>query len=85
MKFPIFSLFLLAALSFTACQKGDFVKDDIIKDGKETDKVDCYTLVYPVAFTMPDGSSAVMNNADDWAAIKAWYEAHPDSKADFVL
>ncbi len=88
MKYPTYTFLLLAMLSFASCQKGDFLKkDDFVKDEiKDGDKVDCFKLVYPVIFTMPDGSEVTGNNEDEvWTAIKAWYEAHPDSKADAVL
>lgn len=88
MKFQFFSLLLLAMLVFSSCQKGDFLKkDDYSKDGiKDGDKSDCFELVYPVTFTMPDDSEVTGNNEEEvWTAIKAWYEAHPDSKADAVL
>ncbi len=88
MKFQFFSLLMLAMLAFSSCQKGDFLKkDDYIKDEvKDGDKVDCFKLVYPVTYTMPDDSEVTVNNEEEfWTAIKAWYQAHPDSKAKPVL
>lgn len=88
MKFQFFSFLLLAMLVFSSCQKGDFLKkDDYVKDGiKDGDKSDCFELVYPVTYAMPDDSEVTGNNEEEvWAAIKAWYEAHPDSKAKPVL
>lgn len=40
----------------------------------------CFELVYPISWTMPDGSTADMNGEGDWDAIKAWYEDHPESE-----
>lgn len=55
--------------------KGDG-KDRLGKDRKE-----CFELVYPVSYVMPDGSRITGNNEREVvAAIKAWYAAHPDSK-----
>jgi len=89
MKLSCYSLFVLALLAFSSCQKGDAAKDDFKKlpgkDGTEQDGVSCFELVYPVTFTMPDGTEITMNDGEDWAGIKAWYEAHPDSKAKPVL
>ena len=92
MKFPVFSLLVLAVLAVSSCQKGDALKDDVKKDdikkdeGKETDKADCFKLVYPVSYIMPDGASVTGNNEEEvWTAMKAWYVAHPDSKVKPVF
>ena len=36
----------------------------------------CFSLVYPVTYTMPDGSTMEVagDNEDGWSALKAWYE-----------
>ena len=38
----------------------------------------CFALVYPVTFIMPDGSTITVADREDWAELKAWYEANPD-------
>lgn len=38
----------------------------------------CFKLVFPVTFTMPDGSEITLESEDDWELINAWYEANPD-------
>jgi len=43
-------------------------------------KKDCFELVLPTSWTMPDGSTITINTKDDWATVKDWYEAHPDDK-----
>ena len=48
------------------------------KDGK--DRLECFSLVLPVTFFMPDGSPITIENKEDWRKIKNWCEAHPDSK-----
>ena len=48
------------------------------RDGK--DKMECFSLVLPVTFIMPDRSPITVENKEDWRQIKNWYEAHPDSK-----
>jgi hypothetical protein len=40
----------------------------------------CFALVYPVTFIMPDGSNITVADREDWAELKAWYEANPDSE-----
>ncbi|MFT5265827.1 MAG: hypothetical protein ACI8YQ_004584 [Polaribacter sp.] len=55
--------------------------DNDDKDGKDgKDKTYCFEFVYPVSITMPDGSALSGNEEDIWAAVKAWYEANPDSE-----
>ena len=91
MRLSILSLFVLAMLAFSSCQKGDTSKDELLKDealkvdDKVTDKAPCFELVYPVSYTMPDGSTVTGNAGELKLAMKAWYKAHPDSKADPVL
>ena len=38
-------------------------------------KEPCFELVYPVSFTMPDGSSMVVSSDDEdgWSEVKDWY------------
>ncbi|HJN06654.1 MAG TPA: hypothetical protein QF480_08565 [Bacteroidales bacterium] len=51
-------------------------------DKGDGDKRDCFELVYPVTYIMPDGTEITVNSKDDagWAEIKEWYAAHPDVK-----
>ena len=53
--------------------------------GKDDKKEDCFDLAYPLDYTMPYGSVITMNDEKDWDAIKAWYEANPNSKEKFSL
>ncbi len=39
----------------------------------------CYTLVYPIDFTMPDGTIITVEAKDSIDDIKGWYAANPDS------
>ena len=54
--------------------KGD--KGDDKGDGKKN----CFKLVLPVTFTMPDGSEITIEEREDFLLIRAWYEEHPDVK-----
>jgi len=49
-------------------------------DKDNWDKKDCFELVFPVTWTLPDGSFVDMNDEKDWDTLKAWYESHPDVK-----
>ena len=37
---------------------------------------ECFSFVYPVTYTMPDGSTMEVTGDDEdgWSALKAWYE-----------
>ena len=58
---------------------GDHHGDHDWDDDDHGDHVPCFTLVYPVTYIMPDGSEITVADRTDWAAIKSWYEANPDS------
>ena len=48
----------------------------------ENDKRECFYLVFPVTYIMPDGSTITVETKDDdagWQLIKDWYDANPDS------
>ena len=42
----------------------------------------CLELIYPVTFTMPDGSSntVLSDDREGWQDIKGWYDENPDSE-----
>ncbi len=77
MKISIFSFLVLSILAFSSCEKSD------IKDDK--DKNDCFELVYPITYIMPDGTQISGTEEELNTAMKAWYENHPDSKAKPAL
>ena len=41
---------------------------------------ECFELVFPVSFIMPDGSNIIISNRDEWEEIKNWYDENPDSE-----
>ena len=58
--------------------KGEW-EDKEGKDGK--DRKECFDLIYPVTFTMPDASTITGNDEKEVdIAIKAWYTGNPDAK-----
>lgn len=50
------------------------------KDRDNRDR-NCFELVYPVTFIMPDGSTITVDDREDWLDVKTWYTNHPDSDA----
>ncbi|EAY30699.1 hypothetical protein [Microscilla marina] len=65
-------------------EAGSGTTDKMGKKGKKGRKKprgkDCFELVYPVSFTMPDGSNITVADKEGWSAVKAWHEANPDVK-----
>ncbi len=56
------------------------------KEGyKNKERHDCFELVLPVSFTMPDATIITIDNEEDWEGIKEWFEANPESKERPVL
>lgn len=43
---------------------------------------ECFTLMFPVSFDMPDGSSVTIEADDEasWAEVKSWYDSNLDSE-----
>ncbi len=93
MKRSFFSLLALTLFIFSSCEKGQDIKNDKWKetkdwDGKDKedkDKSNCFDLVYPISYIMPDGSTITGDEKEVETAIKAWYEANPDSAEKPVL
>jgi len=48
--------------------------------GRDDEDRECFNLVLPVSYTMPDGSTITIENEEDWIAIRDWYEANPESE-----
>ncbi len=92
MKVSIYSFLFLSFLAFSSCGDGfdfdgekDFDKEYEKDYDKGDDKEDCFALIYPVSYIMPDGTIISGDEETLDAAIKTWYEAHPDSKEEFKL
>jgi len=47
----------------------------------ESEERECFNLVFPVTFIMPDGSTVTVETDDDagWQGVKDWYDANPES------
>ena len=49
------------------------------RDYEKRDR-ECFELVYPVTFIMPDESNITVSNDEDWEEMKDWYDENPDSE-----
>ena len=47
---------------------------------KEEKDWECFSIVYPITFNMPDGSIISMSGYDDWTDLKNWYGQNSDIK-----
>ena len=48
-------------------------KDACRDDWEEGYHRECFELVFPISYTMPDGSTIVVEDEDDYMAIRNWY------------
>ncbi len=79
----IYLLFILGTfISFSSCKKEDWKKDKV---DYAKEKESCVELVYPISYTMPDGTELIGEENEIWTAIKAWYEANPDIETKAIL
>ena len=44
----------------------------------EDDGRDCFEMVLPITFVMPDGSSLTVSEEEDWLNVRLWYEENGD-------
>lgn len=82
MKKTILFFTLLAVVAFSSCENsGDFDKDIFDKEyKKDSGKVDCIKLIYPITYTMPDGTTISGEEKAIETEMKAWYLANPTSE-----
>ncbi len=43
------------------------------EEGEDNER-ECFEIVLPVTFVMPDGSSLTVSEEDDWLNVRLWYE-----------
>ena len=48
--------------------------------GRDDDNRECFELVLPVSFVMPDGSTITIENDSGWVDLRSWYETNPDTE-----
>ena len=60
--------------AYSSCHSERDGRDDRVRRDK-----DCFSLVYPVTVTMPDGSSLTVINDEEpgWGEVKDWYDDNP--------
>lgn len=46
---------------------------------------DCFEMVFPISFEMPDGSIITLETEDDHSLIHDWFNANPESEAKPAL
>jgi len=89
MKKTLLFFALLGMIVFVSCDdKNGWDKDDFDKekwdkeDWDDKDGAGCFDLVYPVSYSMPDGTTITENDKEGlWTAIKVWYNDHSDVEA----
>ncbi len=71
------------------CRVGDKLTSYFDEEGRELHRRrrhkirhmrDCFDLILPVSFTMPDGSALSIENDSSWYLIKEWYQENPDAE-----
>ena len=50
----------------------------------EDNELECFSLVYPVTFIMPDGSLFTLSEEADWRNLELWYEQNSEVEAEPV-
>ena len=48
--------------------------------GRDDDDRECFELILPVSFVMPDGSTIAVENDSGWVDLRSWYEENPDAE-----
>lgn len=51
-------------------------------NGRDWGREECFQIVFPITFTMPDGSiiSVTSDDEEGWSDLKDWYEENSDSE-----
>ena len=60
----------------------DWGKDGYDRDGYGKEDWQCFDLVFPITFDMPDGTFITVESdeEEEWVEIKSWYDANPESE-----
>ena len=58
--------------------------DEDRPEGDGTD-VECFKLILPVTYTMPDSSDITIETEDSWSLLRSWYDSNPESEEEPVL
>ena len=62
-------------------------KDGYDRRGFGKEDWQCFDLVFPITFEMPDGSSITVgsDSEEEWQEIKSWYDDNPESEQKPVM
>ena len=66
--------------TFTVTNDEDMRNAYVRCGGRDDDNRECFELVFPVTYLMPDGSTITVENGEDWDSIKDWYDANPNAE-----
>jgi len=80
LQYPVDIIFDDETLTIDNTEEMNMVKRECWE--YEDEGRECFALVYPVTFIMPDGSSIVVaaDDEDGWEEVKNWYDANPESE-----
>ena len=53
-------------------------------DDMEEDE-ECYEYVLPISFTMPDGTTIVIENEEGWLSLREWYVSNGEAEEEPLL
>ena len=65
----------------------DWGREGSNKDINELDDWQCFDIIFPITFEMPDGSIITIESDDEdqWSIIKSWYNENQDSDEKPVM
>jgi len=66
--------------TFTVTNDEDMRNAYVRCGGRDDDNRECFELVFPVTYLMPDGSTITVENGEDWDPIKDWYDENPNAE-----
>ena len=59
-------------------------EDEERPEGDGTD-VECFELILPVTYAMPDGSTITIETEESWSLLRSWYDSNPESEEEPAL
>ena len=80
LQFPVNVEFDDETITVNSAEELRELKQECWRD--ESKEIECFELVFPVTFIMPDGSTVTVETDDDagWQEVKDWYDANSDSE-----
>ena len=80
LQYPVEVIFKGETLTIDNDEQMQRIKKACKKDGKT-----CFVMVFPVTYTMPDGTEITIEKKEDRKLIRSWYEANPGNKEKPIL